>query len=92
MIYNDVYFSYVDEIDHLTIRFRQGKSFDLLQANKLITRYNAWFPSVKALGILPMTDEELASSDAEKEMVTRLVPIRDEILDLSGLMFQDKRS
>ena len=85
MIYNDVYFSYVDEIDHLTIRFRQGKHFDLLQANLLIRRYNAWFAEVKALGILPMNAEELASPAAEEEMVKKLVPIREVILALSGL-------
>ena len=75
--------SFVDEIDHLTIKHRQGKEFDTALANRLIHRYNDRFEDVAALGIEPLTDEELASPEARELLVEKLVPIRDVILDIS---------
>ena len=75
--------SYVDEIDHLTIKHRQGKEFDHALANRLIHRWNDWFPEVAALGIKPLTEDELASPQAAQLLTQRLVPIREVLLNES---------
>ena len=84
MIYNDILFNVVDEIDHFTLAYRQKGIFDCKAANRMIRKYSAYYPEAAALNLKVRTDEELKAQPVQ-ELYDDLIKLRTVLLDKSGL-------
>lgn len=56
---------FVDVIDHVTIRYRQGKGMDALQAKKLLRTHAGWNDE-------PLPDLDGVSDDELHELLVKL--------------------
>lgn len=82
MIYNDILFNVVDEIDHFTLAYRQKGIFDCRKADAMIRKYSAYYPEAAALNLKFRTEEEFSI----QEQYDDLIKLRTVLLDKSGLM------
>ena len=82
-IYNEI-----DEIDHLTRRYRRGGEIPPAEAARLILRYRALEPEAEAALALP---ETLASTEAlaaapQETLNALLVRVRTVLMQKAGLL------